>query len=258
MPTDTSRVDDSSLLGVSAANPLSDLEMLGIRPASEGGVLFCGVELQEYAISGVTYQWPRGSHLLWKLEFSRLGPLSDMDVKDAITAALKEISACCDVTHAMATQTQVPNLLVTTRRLDGGSGVLADCQIPVGNVGPGTTLIMRIDDSESWGLVENPPNGLVDLYRVGLHELEHFHGLGHRPPNNDDPALIAPLYNPRMRNLQAADKAELVRRYGPPKQVPKPVPGPAVPPGLVPVSLQVELAVEAFGHVYRAKGNVKR
>ena len=233
----------------------ADLELLGIRPASEGGILFCGVELQEYAIGGVTHQWPRGSHLLWQLEFSRLGPLSASDVKDAWAVCCKEYSDCCDLTFDQARPGQVPNLVIVTRRLDGSSGILADCQIPVGNVGPGTTLTMRIDDSENWGLIENPPRGMIDLYRVLGHEGQHWLGCGHKPANVTDAARIAPTYDTRIRYMQDADKSELVRRYGQPKQVPGPGPKPSP---VAPMMLPIEVSVEAFGHRYTAKGNVKR
>jgi hypothetical protein len=232
----------------------AELEMLGIKPASEGGVLFCGVELQEYAISGVTYQWPRGSHLLWRLDFSRLGPLSDMDVADAWTECLKEYAGCCDLTFGKASASQVPNLLITTRRLDGASGVLADCEIPVGNVNPGTTLKMRIDDSENWGIVQNPPRGIIDLYRVLLHEGLHGLGLGHKPANVNEKAVIAPIYDVTLRSLQPADKGELVRRYGQPKQVPG---GGGTQPG-APMSVPVRVEIDAHGFTYRATGVAKR
>lgn len=207
-------------------------ETFGLRSAVDGGVLFCGVSEEQFAINGVTYQWPRGSHLTWGLGFSRLGSLSDMDVKDVVTAALKEIAEACDVTHEYRKNVNGANFHISTRRLDGPSGVLADCQIPTGNVDvDGTQLLMRLDDSEAWGIFDNPPANKIDLYRVILHEFLHGHGLGHQPTNAGQPALIAPMYSRSIRHLQPADKAELVRRYGRPRNVdpvgPAPTPAPA-------------------------------
>jgi len=198
-------------------------------PLSQGGGTFCGVSEQQFAINGHTYQWPRGSKLTWGIAFSSLGGLSDMEVKDAVTSALKEISECCDVRHEYVVNANAANLKLTAQRLDGQSMVLADFQIPVGNVSQDATqLLGRFDDSENWVLDESPPHGSIDFYRVVLHELEHGHGLGHKPASLQVPALIAPIYSPVVRHLQPADKSELVRRYGDrvaPPSPPVPVPG---------------------------------
>ena len=212
------------------AAPFTEAEQndLGMRPVTDGGFLYCGVTLQEYAIGGITYRWPASvKKLKWSLNFSRLGGLTDSDFKDAATAWLKEISDCCDRQFEYVSNTRLANILYTVQRLDGSSGVLADMQIPVGNVNEGMQLTGRFDDSEGWVLSGHPGPGQIDLYRVGLHETEHAMGLGHKPSNVAAPALIAPIYSPTLRNLQAADIAELQRRYGPPTT---PVPPPVTPP----------------------------
>jgi hypothetical protein len=212
-----------------------DLALLAelATPVADGGCSFCGVTLQEYAIGNVTHQWPRGSHLRWLPAFDDLGAVRSEQVRTAFTAALKEISDCCDVTHEMVSAEHKANLVITIHRLDGKSGVLGDCGIPMGNADPDRMqLRMRLDTSERWGLSENPVGDLIDLYRVFLHEAEHFHGLGHKPTSIRDPALIAPMYSPSIRNLQPADKGELLRRYGQPKAAPPPV-KPPPPTGVV-------------------------
>lgn len=232
------------------------LDNHGLRSVLDGGRLFCGVTAQEYAINGVTYQWARGSKIKWGLAFSRLGSLSDMDVKDCFTAALKEISDCCDFRHEYEPNPDFANIYVIQQRLDGAFGVLADCEIPPVNATSGTTrLRMRLDDSESWVISETPGPNQIDLYRVILHELEHGHGLGHKPASITEPALIAPTYSRTLRNLQAADKAELVRRYGdsPVAVVPAPA-TPAVP--ATPGSKPVNVTVEQDGKIW--KGQLQR
>jgi hypothetical protein len=200
----------------------------GMRPVTEGGVLYCGVTEQEYAIGGVTYAWPIAiKKLRWSLNFSRLGQLSDMDFKDAATTWFKEIADCCDRQFEYTSNTRLANILYTVQRLDGKSGVLADMRLPVGNVNDETQLIGRFDDAEGYTLSATPGQGEIGLYPVGLHETEHAMGLGHQPANIQKIALIQPVYNPLVRNLQAADIAELQRRYGPPQTV---VPPPPTPP----------------------------
>lgn len=227
-------------------------DLYGLRSATEGGGFFCGVEYQEYAIGGVTYRWQPGVKLAWGIAFSRLGVLSDMDCKDAITAALKEISDACDVKHEFISNADRANIKIISTRLDGASGVLADCQLPVGNVTvEGTQLLMRIDDSETWGLFANPPAGKIDFYRVVLHELLHAHGLGHKPANVNEPALIAPMYSTQIRSLQKADKGELVRRYGAAKTIPTPT-TPAAPAGKCEIESLVIKTPD--GKRYSAKG----
>ena len=203
-------------------------DALGLRPVTEGGILYCGVTFQEYAINGVTYAWPIAiKKLRWSLNFSRLGQLSDLDFKDAATTWFKEISDCCDRQFEYTSNTRLANILYTVQRLDGKNGVLADMMIPVGNVNESTQLIGRFDDSEGYTLSTTPGQGEIGLYPVGLHETEHSMGLGHKPANVTAPALIAPVYNPLIRNLQAADIAELQRRYGKPIAPTPPPPTPA-------------------------------
>lgn len=216
---------------------------------------FCGQHDSGFQIGGVTYQWPRGSHLTWSLGFSRLGALDDLTLKEVYKQAFAEISACCNVTHAYTSNSRSANILVNVQRLDGPSGVLADMQLPVGNVDQSSQLLGRIDDSEVWGVFDNPPPNKIDLYRVVLHELLHAHGLGHKPDSVQGVALIAPMYSRSVRNLQALDIKELQRRYGEPKtQSPT---APTQPPTAGTDKLIVEeLRVSIGGKRYRLSGSV--
>lgn len=197
------------------------LRSAGVIPATEGGGLFCGVMAQEFAIDGVTYQWPRGSKLAWNLGFSRLGSLGDLDLKQAVSEGLQEIADCCDLAFEYTANPRLANVLAKVTRLDGKNGVLAQMGIPVGNVSENTTQLNgEFDDSESWVIADNPQPGQIDFYRVWLHEFLHACGLGHKPANVPGDALIAPIYSPRIRHLQDLDKQELVRRYGVSKNAP--------------------------------------
>ena len=207
--------------------------------ATFGGGVFCGVREDQFAIAGITYKWPDSiRELTWGVTFSRLGGLSDMDFKDAAAAWFAELAEACNLTFRYVATDRLANILYTAARLDGASGVLADMQIPMPSFTPDSQVLGRFDDSENYVLAENPAQGTIDLYRVGLHETEHALGLGHKPASIQKPALIAPVYSPTLRHLQEADKDELVRRYGRRTVIPAPPP-PVVPiPGAVPIVME--------------------
>jgi hypothetical protein len=213
--------------------------------ATEGGGLFCGVTQEEFAINGVTYKWAPGSRLTIGVAFSQLGELSASDVKDAIAEAIKEPAQACNISFEVISNPLQANIKLIRSRLDGPSGVLAQMQIPT-NPRPDTQLLGEFDDSEAWGLFDNPPAGKIDFYRVFLHEFEHALGLGHKPPSIREPALIAPIYSPVLRHLQPADISELVRRYGSPQT---PTPPPAA--GGRPVNFKGIQEIEQDGKKWR-------
>lgn len=226
----------------------ADLALFGLRSATEGGMLFCAVTEEAFAINGVTHKWPPGITLKWHIAFSRLGSLSDMDLKQTREANLAEIAAACDVKFEYTSNPRTANLYDVALRLDGPNGVLADRQIPVGNVSDLTQLLGRHDDAERWGLYDDvPPVGFLDWGRVDLHELLHAMGLGHGQVMPADSALIEPMYNPKIRHLQRRDKSELVRRYGESKA--------AAPPasGGKPVNYKGIHEIEQNGMVWRGE-----
>lgn len=225
------KIEVISADGYDAAAPWTDseLEMYGLRSAASGGLLFCGVTEQRFAIDGVRYQWPKKSKLAWCLGFDRLHDLSDMDLKGAMIAMLKEISDVCELDFEYTPNPRQANVLINLARLDGPSGVLADMGIPMRNAHPDRTQLKgRVDSSEiRWVLSENPGPNELDWYRTQLHEMLHACGLGHQPTNAAVPALIAPTYSRRIRHLQPPDVAELQIRYGkrePRPDVPQPPP----------------------------------
>ena len=237
-----------------------DLSAFGVRSVIDGGRIFCPVEIEPFAISGVTYRWKPGSKIKWGTTFSKLGNISDLDVKAAIESALKEIEdATQGIRFAYEKNPDFANIYIIRQRLDAQNGILADANIPRVDATPeDERLRMRLDDSESWVLSETPGQGEIDFYRVFLHEALHCCGLGHAPANLGQPALIAPTYSRTLRNLQVADKAELVRRYGQPAPVvplpPAPPPTPPVP-GSLPVNYEGIQKIEQGGKVWQ--GTVK-
>ena len=221
---------------------------------TEGGCAFCGVTQEQFAINGQTQQWPRGSHLKWFAGFDDLGGISAADARNAMAVALREIVECCGLTFEDVASQHNANLIINLARMDGPSGVLADCGVPMGNVSTDRTqLPMRLDTGEKWILSATPTGNVIDFQRVFLHEALHFCGLGHKPNSIREPALISPMYSPAIRNLQPADKAELVRRYG----TPKPVVVPPGPPGGARVVYGTHV-IEIDGVKWQAAGSYKR
>lgn len=220
-----------------------------------GGTSFCGVTLQEYAIGGVTHGWKPGSKLRVALDFDDLGALRASQVRDTLVQCYEEIEAACNLKFELISATLNANLIIKLARMDGASGVLADCGIPPQNADPNNVqLHMRIDTSERWGLSVNPTGDMIDLYRVKLHELLHFCGLGHQPASIREPALIMPMYSPSLRNLQGPDKSELRRRHGGPVVAPHA----PLPPGGFPLTIPVRVSFDAHGGTYAAAGPAKR
>jgi hypothetical protein len=193
------------------------LEMHGLRSVTEGGGLFCGVTEEAFAINGVRYKWPATMKTLrWGLNFARLGQLSDLDFKDAATRWFQEISACCDLAFEYVADFDKANIQYTVDDLDGPRGVLADMQLPVGNLNPTSKVRGRFDRNENWVLSDNPREGEIDGYRTGAHETGHGVGMGHQATNvaPDKKALLAPIYSLSIKNFQIADRLELQIRYG--------------------------------------------
>ena len=222
----------------------------------QGGAGFCGVTLESFAINGVTHYWRKGSKLKIAVDFDDLGQMPAAQVKEAIEAAVNEIRAVTDgLTFELFTPTLSANLICKLARLDGPSGVLADCMIPMPNASTDNTqLTMRIDTGEVWRVFSGSVNGAIDFQRVWLHEFLHGIGLGHKPASIAKPALIAPMYSPAIRNLQEADIGEIVRRYG--GRTTPIEPPPATIPS--PTGIQGEIKVTLNGETWVAAGAMKR
>lgn len=243
--------------GFDYIDPLSVISQELATSVLYGGAGFCGVTQESFAIGGTTHHWRKGSKLKIAVDFDDLGQLTANQVKEAIEAAVNEVRAATDgLSFELFTPPMQSNLVCRLARLDGPNGVLADCGIPMPNASPDTTqLQMRIDTGEVWRLFSGSLNGAIDFQRVWLHEFEHFLGLGHKPASISKPALIAPMYSPMIRGLQAADIEELVRRYGGKTSPPAPIP-PLPAPG-APAEIPVRLEFDAFGRTYSAKGAAK-
>lgn len=108
-----------------------------------------------------------------------------------------------------------PNIVFLARRLDGKNGVLAEAQLPCGNVNRNTQLWCRVDVGEDWRNYKGPlHSGFMDILRVLAHEIGHNLGISHE--QSGIPALMDPQVS-NIRNLQQWDIQQAVARYGPKK-----------------------------------------
>lgn len=182
------------------------------------GHYYCG---QPDALATGTLK--RAPQARWWLD-GELSRISRAEMLGPLQAAFDGWSAVADVTGTMAQSASEADLIVRVHRLDGASGVLADCELP----GP-TQQRMRLDDSEQWvvHVGAGVAAGAVDLYRVLLHELGHFWGLGHAPQGSDN--LMAPTYSRQIWTPRSWETAEMQARYGAPKPRTRPAPAPDLP-----------------------------
>lgn len=128
-----------------------------------------------------------------------------------------------------------PTQIVTTLRMDGSSGVLADQMLPYGT---GVGLRMRIDSSERYVASDNPPNGMLNLIAVLCHEDGHCLGLQHINAGST-PDLMNATYRNGIYVPQPDDISYGRKLYGSPIADNPPAPEPPTVNGK-PVIVTVE------------------
>jgi len=237
--------------------PNFDPAMYGIRSATDGGLLFCGVSDQQWAINGVDYKWAVNRGLTWSLGTSKIGAIGEQDLKAVFDQIFNEIADFCDFEVTYSPNHRTANFVVMQRRLDGPGGVLAQHGIPMPGNNQFTQVYGEYDDSERFGIFDGPPpqKGMIDIRRTGRHEVSHGGGLGHRPfVRGQSPALMDPTYSDIIYQFQQPDIAEWVRRYGKSKRNNAPLP-PAPPVG---DSLGVELIIQQADAKFKLEGKAKR
>lgn len=181
--------------------------------------------------------WPHRL-ISYTTRFSLSG-LSAEQADQAFDAACQQISAVCGLSFRRVASSTA-NIVARSgagqsEQLDGRGGTLGYSYLPCG-MGPNGVVQQRYDEAEQW------------TYSMALavmtHELCHGVGL----PHLSNGSLMAPYYNAAITKPQAADIAELQKRYGPP------APGSPPPVGSSP---RVEVAVIINGAKYVAAGEMK-
>lgn len=144
---------------------------------------------------------------------------TDEEYADIVRLAFAAWEAICGLRTKEAKDDERPNIVFLARRIDGRNGVLAEAQLPCGNVTSSTQLWCRVDVGEDWRNYKGPlHSGLMDILRVLMHEIGHLLGISH-----EKTAAIIALMDPTVQNVRAPqdwDINEAQLRYGPPSDTP--------------------------------------
>lgn len=106
---------------------------------------------------------------------------------------------------------QSPNIIFMAKRIDGRNGILAQAELPCGNVNERTQLRVQVDISENWGDYSGSLHGgMMDLLRVVSHEIGHVIGISHC---KTETALMNPSVSD-IRTVQSWDIKQVQNRYG--------------------------------------------
>lgn len=173
---------------------------------------FCNVPQSALAAAaGAQCQWPRGSVVRWAAVKWPPG-WSEAEFVNTLKASWNAWEAVCGFRTELVSNAKTANIVVQTRRIDGPAGVLAEAELPCGNVTSITQLGVWFDDSEQrWVDAINMSGGMIDLRRVAIHEFGHSAGMGHAPDGQRD--IMAPTISD-LRAPGPWSTPQMVSRYG--------------------------------------------
>lgn len=150
--------------------------------------------------------------------------MTEAELRRACGWGLAQWAKVCGVRPREVTDASQAKILVTCRRIDGGGGVLAECELPQ----QGSRRVrLWLDVGETWS-TEIPSLRAIILADVLWHEFGHALGINHAPQGSAN--VMAPVYNPAVKSAGSFDISESQRRYGrpvvEPPTSPQPVPTP--------------------------------
>lgn len=188
---------------------------------------FCNVP--EHVVgqaNGRLCQWPRGHVVTWTVTGLLPGWTREQLVEVYGRAWLAWTSVSGLKTQFVE-QVKQANIEVTSRAIDGPAGVLAEAELPCGNVTPSTRLRCWFDNREQkWVDAINVGGiGAVDLLRVAIHEFGHNLGHGHDTDGRTN-SIMDPAVS-HLRDPQQVDIQRQIERYGEPVAMPDPTEPPA-------------------------------
>lgn len=198
---------------------------------SQQRVCYCGVPERLFGRGGRLLKWEK-RHLLWMI-VDYIPTLEKAAQTKVYFAAFRGWSNVCGLTFGQTFEQGEADFLILTRPLDGPGGTLAEHQLPYGD---DAQLWGRFDIGDDWSVSPTLPATKISLLSVATHEFGHGIGLPHISTPN---SLMNAFYDPAIISPQAADIAEAVRRYGPPKEKNAPLLPPA---GDYPTKITIEMA----------------
>lgn len=174
-------------------------------------------------------KWP-SADIAWTITDSVPG-IADAALQTLIGNQLARWAKAANVVFTYTDNARSANILVTSRAIDGPENILAETELPQ----PGLAQVhLWFDTAENWLDSETPGSGAqISIDLVALHELGHALGLGHR--TDGGPAIMDPIYNPAVSDLEPWDIQQAQSRYGPPLAVAVPIPIPIPVPGGIPM-----------------------
>lgn len=194
--------------------------------AADDGIFFCGAQPEQLNRARArVMRWNQKRELAWSIAQRVVGLTLDQQIAETEWA----FQQWHEATNGYFTFRRIDNaaladIVLTTRRIDRPSGVLAEMQLPPGD---DRQLVGWWDEWEKWGQDR--------FYRaVTVHELGHAMGLDHITTPGVT-AVLNPTLNMALKGLQRADISAVLAIYPAaasykPTQ-PTPVPPPGTPAG---------------------------
>jgi len=184
---------------------------------------FCGLpdvmteQLGENVCKWNTKDPSTGETVVYWTIVSYLSRFSKDQLKAAYESAWASWADVCGLRPVYVEDPARAMVLMGTRSIDRAGGVLAESELPCGNV---RLCRQWYDTNEPWVFSDNAVQGQVDIGRVARHEIGHVLGINHGPGGN----LMAPAYSQSITQPQAWDIDQGRTRYGPPVTILPPPP----------------------------------
>ena len=163
---------------------------------------------------------------------NNIAPFDQSQTNDILIQALQAWADVANLDFTLEITPHRRHITVTNGRIDGPSGTLAWSELPNAS----NHVLQKYDSNEQWVLSSNPPSNKIDLLAVMVHELGHALGLSHAPATQAATNIMAPFYNPSIREPLSGDIDRIQNLYGKPTIEPNPPQPPEPEPNEPPLA----------------------